>query len=338
MRYGTIMMVIALAAGAALLLTGCGGGGGGSADGPGGTDTASLTGTVYAPAVQVAGVGPAQDGPAGIPVPNCPVEVRTEPGGQRLASGTTDGNGRYAFYGLEVGQRVMVEARINGQIPFMAQARLRDGTCEADVTEGTTMAAICARISRGDGTGADADGVSDAVLQECLQYQARNGYRYGQSESRRPDFTDPEDVQQSAGALMTAAAEEALARARSSRSESDCTGATQMMLAQLRARGQNRLEWDTQLMNRLTEALQRGPVTEEQVAHVLSRVMNRNVTAEQVRQAVAEMRQQLGFGQVDRDPEVVEVVAAMTMNAGAGQQLRLQTLAQVQAMVQMLAE
>lgn len=337
LRNSRLIGLMAVAAGLAFVLSGCGGGGD-MAGGSGTVGVASVTGTVYAPEVTTAEVGTAQTGGTGDPVPNCPVEVSTEPGGQRLASGSTNSAGQYHFGGLPANVTVIVEANVPGTGPLMTRLQLRDGSCRADVTEETTLAAVCARYAWGQGTGPGDQELAGDVAEACLQYQAQNGYRFRQGEASGPDFGNPEDVDGVALELLAATAEGALERARTTRDSQDCERAVQMMLAQLRARNENRLEWTEQLMNRLTEALRQGSVSEEHVARVMSRIMNRTVTAEQVQHALAYMWQRLGMDEPDGDPEVVEAVAAMTMASGDGQILRLQTQTQVQAMVQMLGE
>lgn len=318
--------------GSALLLAGCGGGGTG--DGPEDVGTAEVSGIVYAPGE----VQAAQAGGGGQAVPNCPVEVNTEPGGQRLASGQTDGAGRYRFHGLRAGETVVVEADVPGVGPLMTRVRLRDGSCNADVTEGTTLAAVCARYAYGQGSGPGEQQLAGEIAEECLQYQAQNGYRYRQGQAAGPNFGDPEDVEDAANELLAAAAQGALEQARTSRAQGDCERAVQMIRAQLQARNQSQLQLTEQLMEQLATCMRRGSVSEEQVAQAMSQVMNRQVTAAQVRSALQYWWQQMGTGDQDRDPEVIEAVAAMIMPGGDGQMVRLQTQAQVQAMVQALCE
>ncbi len=320
-----LIALMAIATGLALVLGGCGGGGAGEIDGPGTVGTASVTGTVYAPEAAVTTAQAATDAS----VPNCPVAVCTEPGGQRLATGTTDGAGAYAFHGLQAGETVVVEARVHGSEPLLTRLRLRDGSCQADVTEGTTLAAICARHAYG--AVGDA-ALADEVAQQCLQYQTQNGYQSGQG--GRPDFSDAGAVDESASALLAATAARALEQARATRSEADCERAVRMMMAHLRERDDSGLRWTTQLVTRIATALRQGAVGEEDVAPVLSRIMNREVTAEQVQRALRYLWQRLGMGEPNRDPELLEVVAAMTCACGDQQMLRLRTQDQTRALVE----
>lgn len=327
-RTGRLIALGALVAVIALVASGCGGGD--TADGPGTVGTATIAGTVYAPSVTVAAVDVAQANSQGVPVSNCPVEVQTEPGGQRLASGATDAAGRYQFRGLSADTTVVVEARVPGVGPLMARAQLRDGSCRADVDEQTTLAVVCARHGDREFAGEVADA--------CLQYQARNGYRFGQTEGHRPDFADAGDVDEVAGTLLAAAAVDALERARDTRAEADCECAMHMLQAHLRERYENHTGWTEETVQRLAEALREGSVTEERAAGVLSRVMQRQITAEQVQRALRYLWERLGIDAPERDPEVPEVVAALCVASGESQTIRLQTQAQVQALVQQFGE
>ena len=231
---------------------------------------------------------------------------------------------------------MLVQARLHSGDCLMRRVQLQDGSCQADVTGETTLAALCARYAYGQEDGPGAQERAGEVAEACLRYQAQNGYRYGEGEAGGPNFADEEEVQSAALGLLTATADAALEWARTSRSEGDCVRAVEMIQAQLRARNENRLQWTEQIANQLAYALQQGPVSEERCAQVLSQVMNRQVTAEQVQHALRYMQQQLGIGEEGRQPEAVEVVAAMTMASGEGQILRLQTQSQVQAMLQQM--
>lgn len=323
---------IALAVGLALAFAGCGGGG--APDGTGTVGAAGITGTVYAPAeAGVAAIEPAAAGDPGEPAPECPVEVRTEPGGQRLASGLTDGAGQFRFAGLPAGATVIVEARVAGCEPLLARARLRVGSSRADVTAQTTLAAICARLALGEGEGAGPGDQEFAgeVAEACLQYQARNGYQFRQGGP--PDFGDAGEIEQAASDLLSATTADALERARETRSEQDCERAVRMMMAHLCERGETELRWTEQVVAQLAWALREGAVNEGEVGQVMSRIMNREITAEQVREALRALWQRLGMEEPGRAPEVLEVVAALTGACGDQEMLRLRTRAQVQALV-----
>jgi len=318
LRYRTIMTGAALAAGLALLLAGCGGGGAGEPAAAPSVDTASLSGTVYAPAA----VATAQANSGEQTVANCRVRVRTEPSGQQLAWGTTDGNGRYQFRNLPAGTEVTVEADVPGVGPLMTRTRLRDGSCQADVSAETTVAAYCAQYGEGEHAG--------EVAEECLQYQAQNGYRFGGGNG--PNFGSQQDVEQTAGEVLAAAAFQAVEQARQTRSEEDCEQAVRMLQAHLRERHQNRTDWDAETLQQLTQAMQAGSVTVEQAAQAMTRAMNQQCTGEQVREGLRYMWQAQGVDEPARNPEAAEVAAAFSI-ANAGAQSNLCTRAQLRAFV-----
>ncbi len=320
------LMVIA---GLAVLLGGCGGGDDDDFVGGTGTmGTAGVEGAVYAPAA----VGTAQAGPVG-PVARCRVQVRTEPGGQQLAYGVTDDSGRYCFRNLPAETTVAVVAEVPECEPLLARLRLRTGMAQANVTVESTLACICARHSYAyGGTNGQANQeFAGQVAEECLQYQAQNGYRYRNGE--RPEFGTGAQLEAAAGELLASATGDALQQARQTRAQGDCEFATRMMLAHACQGDATQLRWSEQVVAQIAQQLQQGEVNAGDVAPLMARIMNREVTAEQVQSALQYLWHRLGYGEQSRAPELVEIVGAMTCACGDQDMLRIRTQDQLRQVV-----
>lgn len=327
------MVVMALGAALlALVLAGCGGGGteGVVPD----VGTASLSGTVCEPAGVVTAA--AGDGPAGEPAANCPVEALRERDRARLRTGVTDGRGQYRFEGLPAGESVLVRARLRSGAQLMAQTRLRVGACQADVSEDTTLAAVCRRLANGGEapvTAADL-ALADETAGECAQFQARNRYRYGNREGCCPDFTDEQAVEEAAGDLLAAAADNALALARQTRAQADCERAATMLQARLNQLNRERLRVDGETATRIALALRLGTeITPERIAATLTRMLGQEITPEQARRALAYARAQVGGDSAGQAADICDAVAAACLGDGTPDQLRLRTAEQLRACV-----
>lgn len=327
------MVVMALGATLmALLLAGCGGGGteGVTPD----VSTATLSGTVYAPAGLVtAATGP---GSGAEPAANCPVEALRERDRTQLRTGVTDGRGQYRFEGLAPGESVVVRARLRSGARLMTQTRLRAGECRADVDEDTTLAAICRRLANGgEAPVTEGDLIrADEVARECARYQARNRYRYANREGRCPDFADEQAVEGAAGDLLAAAANEALARARQTRARADCERAVIMLQARLNQLNRERLRLDGETAARIALALGRGTeVAPERIAAVLTRMLARGVTPEQARLALAHVRTLVGGHPPGQAPDICDAVAAVCLGDGTPNRIRLLTGEQLRVCV-----
>lgn len=318
----------------ALVLAGCGGGGGGGEGMVPDVGTASLSGTVYEPAGVVAAA--AADGPAGEPAANCPVEALRERDRAQLRTGVTDGRGQYRFEGLPAGESVLVRARLRSGAQLMAQTRVRVGECRADVSQDTTLAAICRRLANGGEapvTAADL-ALADEAAGECAQYQARNRYRYGNREGCCPDFADDQSVAEAAGDLLAAAADQALALARQTRAQADCERAAIMLQARLNQLSRERLRVDGETQTRIALALRLGTgITPERIAATLTRMLGQEITPEQARRALAYARQQVGGDSAGQAPDICDAVAAICLGDGTPDQLRLRTGEQLRACI-----
>jgi len=337
-RYGRICVAVLMVV-AGAIIAGCGGSG--SALLPdAGTTTAAVAGTVYAPAGSDTAMTTAQAGQSRAPVANCPVDVVRERDRAQLRTGRTDGRGRYRFVGLPAGETVMVQARLQSGARLMTRLQLRDGQCQADIDEDTTMGAVCSQLALGPVSAHTQmqRQLAGEVADTCLQYQAHNRYAYGQLNGQGPRFDDSEDVENAAGDLLAAVAGEALQQARRTRTEEACGHAVRMMLAHMQQVSGEEIPWSAQTMTRLAAALRDGEnVPVERVANALCTMLGLEVDPATVQQVLMRLRQRLGAPEQD-PPGLCEAVAAMCMADGTAAQLRLRTRERVQAFIDALVE
>jgi hypothetical protein len=342
-RLNALIGAVAVAA-MALALSGCGGGGSQLSEDPGTVGVSTLEGTVYAPDAGTA-LFTAQMDDTGQAVPDCPVVVVTEEGRRQLASGRTDGQGQYRFRGLPSDVIVIVEARVPGIGELLSRVRLEEGGSRADIDEATTLVAWCVRFARGsddeqeaddDPDGIDGDELADDVADGVRRFQQQAGRPFGTDGPGRPDFADAGQVREAARALLGATAGRALGEARQSRSAEDAERAVRLVMAYLRARHDGETQWTQETIRRIIGALREGSVTLDHVAEVLSRVLEREVTPEQVRHALRYLWNRLKINDTGQKPEVIEVVAALTVAQGNAADLRLETTEQIQELVDAL--
>ncbi len=327
------MIFLTIVAAAAIVLAGCGGGGGQPADDPGTIGTASVSGTVYAPDTSgTAQVEATQADTDGEPVPNCPVEVLTEPDGEQLASGTTDETGEYEFHGLPADVPVTVEAHVPDVGQLMSRVRLRAGNSRADVNADSTLAAWCARLARAEGPeggeeeqpGPEDEETADEVAEECHRFREQHGPPSRAGQAAPPDFANAGEVREAARSLLGATAGEALEEAVASRDEDDAHRAVRLVIALLRARYDSRIDWPQPLVESLVGSLTTEATSVEAAAEALGQVREQDVTADMVQRLLQHLREGFGIGEVDRAPEVVEVVAAVSVATGDLEVLRIE--------------
>jgi len=332
MRRATLVLACGLAA-AGLLAAGCGGGGVGVT----GTDGAVLEGTVYS-----SGVSPASTGDTkaaqGDPVPDCDMTVQRARDRQQLATGRTDAQGRYRFAGLPAGEDVVVQAHLRSGDLLQTRLRLRDGTCQADVTEDTTLVATAQGMVDTPGQPATTDDaeVGQTVAQACMQHQQQHRYRYGGLNGSRPDFANAGEVEGASLALMRAAAADAVGEARQTAGEADCRRAAELVAAQLRAEGHTASTWTSYVRRRVAWSLmQRQRWTPEEVATAMRRINSAGASArdmERVRDRIRQMiRDHLG-----QDLDAIEAVGGVCVGDGQAERTRLRTRAQIEQFAQEL--
>ena len=229
----------------------------------------------------------------------------------------------------------MVQAQLRGGARLMTRLQLRDGQCQADIDEDTTMAALCSRLALGPATAQTQEQrqLAGEVAEACLQYQAQHRHAYGQLGGEGPRFDDPADVEDAAGDLLAAAAGEALERAQRTRTEEACGHAVRMMLAHMQQVSGEEIPWNAQIMARLAAALRNGEnVPVERVAHALGTMLGQEIAAGPLRQMLMRLRQCLGAP--EQDPAgLCEAVAAVCIADGTAAELRLRTRQRVQALI-----
>lgn len=277
-----VISVLALIA----LIAGCGGGGGGEAAVP----TSSLQGTVYAEGVATSQV----NAPQGEPVPDCPVEAVRARSGQRLGQTTTDEGGRYRFEGLHAGTDTEVRAQLRDGRRLMTRTRLHEGNCQADVDAGSTMSAMCARLMDGASSTEPARDVpvNETARQVCARYHQQHRFQYGQLNGTPPDFSNPQETQQAAEALLNEAARDAIQRAIQQRDRESCDEAVDMYAAQMRRFEGVDMPWSEQARETVSNALQRGwEGSPEEVAQAAEGAWGRQIAAENIRRARERIQQ-----------------------------------------------
>ena len=305
---------------AASLICGCGGGGEEV------SATATLTGTVTAPAVTTA----AAENPAAY----CQVTVEQSQTRSRLGSAQADASGQYSIGPIRAGQTVMVRATLRDGSQLMTRAQLRDGSCAADIDQDTTLAATVVESLQDAGL-VDED-LQETVSGVCAMYQARNRYRYRTAGDVPPDFTNPDEVDETAEDLLNAAAQEALAQAQATRTAPDCDNAAAMVEARLRQGNALAPAWGPQNRKRLSQAMQAGrQFSLDEVSQAGTVALLGTVTTaggDKVRKQFEQQIQNHYAGDME-GPEAVEVLC---IQDGTPDQVRLRTRDQLQTCVDAL--
>ncbi len=326
------MLLVASSVAAGLLVGGCGGGGEQVA-----SAGSTLAGTVYSSSVSPAAAGndkAAQDAPA----PDCEVTVERVRDRQELASGRTDGQGRYRFEGLPTGDDVLVRAQLRSGEVLQTRTRLRNRACQADVTEDTTLVATAwGTVDQvGEPATANEREVGEAVAEACMSYQEQHRYEYGGMNGRGPDFTNQQQVGDTSMELLKAAEGDAVDQARQTAGEANCQRAADLVAAQLRAQGDTDFTWSAELRRRVAWSLmQRHNWTPDEVANVLDRVNSAGVSVEDVERLRTRVRQMIRE-RLDPDLDAVEAVAGVCIGDGLAERTRLRTQTQVEQFVQEL--
>lgn len=284
-------LTILLAAIAAIaLIAGCGGGDSGETATDTPTDTAVLEGTVYATGVTGAQV----DEPVGDPVPDCPVTMTRAQTRQQIGQTRTNDQGQYRFEGVTSGDDVEIGARLRDGRRLMTRTRTQDGTCQADVDADTTMVAACRRLMDNAPTADPVEDVpvNDTVGEVCEQYQHQHSFQYGELNGSPPDFSDAEETQQAAEALLDAAASDAVHRAIQNRDRQSCDDAVDMTAARLRHFEDVDMPWNDQVREQIADAMENGwEGSPEDVADAAGKAFGRQIAADHITQARERIRQ-----------------------------------------------
>lgn len=319
------LLVLAVMLAVACVLSGCGGGGDENAASS--ASTAMVAGTVTAPA---AATTAAAENPAAY----CQVTVENAQTRTRLGSGQADGSGQYSIGPIRSGQTIMVRATLRSGVLLKARAQVRDGSCQADVDQDTTVAAAVVESLQAVGvTDEDLQGAAYGV---CVQYQAQNRYRYRTAGNVPPDFTNPDEIRETAGELLDAATQAAMATAIATRSPGDCSNALAMVEARLRAGDATSAGWGAEVRKRLSVAMQKGrKFTVEEVAEAATAAVQGAVQTAGGDKVRHQFEQQIRhhYAGTMEGPEAVEVLCA---SDGTPDQLRLKTQQQVRDCVDAL--
>ncbi|NSW58192.1 MAG: hypothetical protein HPY44_19465 [Armatimonadetes bacterium] len=309
----------------ACVLSGCGGGGdevAGSSSG-----TAMIVGTVTAPGVATSA---APENPAAY----CQVTVENAQTRTRLGSGQADGVGQYSIGPIRSGQTIMVRATLRDGTQLKTRAQVRGGNCRADVDQDSTIAA--AVVESLQDAGVTDEDLQGAAYDVCAQYQARTRYHYRTAGNIPPDFTNPDEVDQTAGELLEAATQAAIATAVATRTPGDCDNAVAMVEARLRAGDATATGWGAEVRRRLSVAMQNGrKFTAEEVAEAATAAVLGTVQSaggDLVRNQF-EQRIRHHYAGTMEGPEALEVLCA---SEGTPDQVRLKTQQQVRDCVNVL--
>jgi len=308
------------------LLAGCGGTG----DAPSVVGSAGVEGTVYAPTVDTTCVTT-----AGAPCAGCQVIVEQTQTRRRLGQTQADGEGRYEFRGLNAGECVTIRARLENDANLRVRLRLRDGTCQGDIDEDTTMAAAAVEALEQAGT-VDAF-LDDTVQQVCSEYQNQYRYQYQRRQGQAPSFADEAEVADAGADLLAAATEGAVRRALQTRLRTDCEQAVAMVEARIRQQDGLQFGWDEETRAALGEAMRAARrISVQRAAQVAGDVLSTEVTQADICAARDRIRQRIAAFN-GQEMEACECLAGLCLGQAEQVRARLRTRSQARRCASELA-
>ncbi|NLO73716.1 MAG: hypothetical protein GX100_06340 [candidate division WS1 bacterium] len=273
-------------------------------------------------AMQEGGIG--QSAVAG----DCPVTAREARTQRQLGATRTDGQGRYQLTGLPSGADVEVTAALAGGVLLRTRLRLRERSCQADLDEDTTMAAMCRRLLDASVTEPTQDDqeVEEAAGAVCYRYQQQHRYTYRRHYAgERPDLSNEPEMEEAAEDLLVEAANHAVATALQTRTRAECQSAVTMIVAALRVRERMQFSWDGETRNRAALALEnqvrRSPA---QAAAAVAGALQLALSQVEMEQARDRLRQLLNAFE-GGTMEAVEVCACLCVRNVGQDQPRLRT-------------
>lgn len=308
------------------LLAGCGGASSGAPD-------VTLMGVVHEPAAEVSALTAAAT-PAG----NCQVIARQARTQAQLGSTRSDAQGNYTLSGLPLGEDVEITAALPSGDLLRTRLRLRDQTCQADLTEDSTMAAACRRLMDSTTVSPTQDDqtVDETVGQVCYEYQLQHRYMYRQQQGLRPNFSDPAEVEAAAEDLLASATQAAVNNALQTRTQAAGESAVNMVVAMLRYQEHLQFSWTAETRTQAALALRNQTRRSSgQVAAAASTTLGTPVTPGGVEQARDRLRQRLRVFD-GASLEVLEACACLCLGDADMDQIRLRTQDQVRTCLNLL--